>query len=249
MRSDELGGHRHERRNEYRGKWAPSPYPDVPTHLSSRCGAKPRYARCRGCSVPGNRAASYFPRPSARPAFPLECPLARGLAAVRVRYAGSWLLTCAALADNPSSRTSTAADNMDDPIEPMDLASMRANGFRTDPRGPRVVRWGKLTGRPSPNTCQGKRGWANETSLALGRKAGRRDDTTTGSGGNSTLEGCRLNRGRWSQAEGIQRNRHPCNSDQLIVRPREMLASPDHGWAVRVLDLEPMPCPTRLVRL
>jgi hypothetical protein len=33
------------------------------------------------------------------PAFPLECPLARGLAAVRVRYAGSWLLTCAALAD------------------------------------------------------------------------------------------------------------------------------------------------------
>jgi hypothetical protein len=67
MRSDELGGHRHERRNEYRGKWAPSPYPDVPTHLSSRCGAKPRYARCRGCSVPSNRAASYFPRPSARP--------------------------------------------------------------------------------------------------------------------------------------------------------------------------------------
>jgi hypothetical protein len=67
MRSDELGGQRHERRNEYRGKWAPSPYPDVPTHLSSRCGAKPRYARCRGCSVPSNRAASYFPRPSARP--------------------------------------------------------------------------------------------------------------------------------------------------------------------------------------
>ena len=26
------------------------------------CGAKPRYARCRGCSVPSNRAASPIPR-------------------------------------------------------------------------------------------------------------------------------------------------------------------------------------------